>query len=154
MTIDRVADPARIAIIAGVQSAGAAAVGYPARWNQTRPTMATMFASGRRPHVPGEAAVGVEHLAEDRVEPVEEDLRQADDREHRRQAQGLLVVDAVVEPHGTSGASTVMTTVAPARTASERVMIRLTNSSPSGRSFARTICGTKMALTAPPAIRM
>ena len=45
-----------------------------------------------------------------------------------------------------------MTTVGAARMASEMVMIRLTNSSPSGRSFARTICGTKMALTAPPAM--
>ena len=45
-----------------------------------------------------------------------------------------------------------MTTVAPARMASEMVMIRLTNSSPSGRSLARTICGTKIALTAPPAM--
>ena len=43
--IDKVADPARIAIISGVQSAGAADVGNPARWNQTSPPMATMLAS-------------------------------------------------------------------------------------------------------------
>ena len=44
MTIDRVADPARMATISGVQSAGAAEVGKPARWNQTSPAMATMLA--------------------------------------------------------------------------------------------------------------
>ena len=38
----------------------------------------------RRPHHRAEAAAGVEHLAEHRVDPVEEDLRQAPEGEQRR----------------------------------------------------------------------
>ena len=61
--------------------------------------MATMLASGGGPHVCRELAARVEHLPEQRVQPVEEDLGDADEGERRRERDGPLVPARGEQPH-------------------------------------------------------